>query len=91
MDSKLLLETIRDMNKNISGILESNVEANTRHHRSDMRSLALLKAIVAEIVRADPTAKARMHRSLDQLLMLHGDDKIFCDGIKEAVKVVGAT
>lgn len=90
MEAKFIADSIRDLNNHINSILKDNRAATKRNQRNDMRTLALLKVITGEIVEADPTAKARMHSHLDQLLLLHGDDEAFCDGIKQAVQVVDA-
>lgn len=90
MEDKFLTDTILNLNKHVNSILKDNLAATKRNQRNDMRTLALLKAIVGEIVDADPTSKARMHSHLDQLLLLHGDDAAFCDGIKQAVQVIAS-
>ncbi|RYF48866.1 MAG: hypothetical protein EOO38_09190 [Cytophagaceae bacterium] len=91
MDENFFTDRIHDLHNTINSILKNNLKLIRSNQQHDARTLALLKVLAEEIVLADPTSKARMHNRLDQLLLLHGDDQAFCDGVKQAVKVIDAT
>lgn len=88
MNANFLLESVFNLKEEMAKMAADNRAVSDRNHSNDIRTLALLKAIVGEIVLAEPDAKARMNKRLDKLLLLHRDDDVFCTGIKEAARVV---
>jgi hypothetical protein len=78
------------INEQINGLSKNALEATRHGYRSEMRNLALLKAIVGEIIYADPDAKIRMAARLD-LYLLHCDEEDACAGIKQAVTILSST
>jgi hypothetical protein len=85
-----LQEDVKNLHAEVIKIWEDTLTEKKLSHGNNMRTLALLKVIAGETVRADPSSKARMHEHLDHLLLIHGDDETFCNGIKEAVQLVTA-
>lgn len=91
MDEKYFTDRIQDLSDTINSVLKNNLKLIRINQQHDARTLALLKVLIEEIVVADPTSKVRMHNRLDQLLLLHGDDQAFCDGVKQAATLIDGT
>lgn len=89
MPQNELEKTVIDLTVQINAILKDSLEIKKTNFRNDIRNLALLKALTSEIIKADPAAKARIFTYLDKLI-LHGDDDLFSEGIKQAVAIITA-